>query len=152
MQFSPYDQSDYALQTRTGPVCLGSPLGEGMWNLVWAAHPELDNLLTVRYEDFDTFREMSKVFPFLRLVLTARLYGDSEPLRDAFNFGTPNDAMKAIASNYSLVVARFKHDAMSWTNTVEARLDMAQSLVDLREAAEVCRAVVAVDFRTRRRL
>jgi hypothetical protein len=152
MRYSPYDMSDYGLQHAGGFV---SPLNmpaysEGAWNLYWASIPELDRFLDVPYEDFDKFREECKNFPFARKVKVDQLLYAVPLLLNTLETEDP------ITMMYILRGFRNEVDEIvripGWLEGVEARLTLAQTLVDTKEAAAVCSSVVAVDFKARRRM
>lgn len=153
MRFSPYAMADYGLQHRGGssvPLPL-NPYSEGQWNLLWTAVPEYDDFLNLKYEDFDAYWEMLKSFPFQQAA-QARLLLTAPALASAFASGTPEQVLTALQQYRSQALAVFYPWGDRQFDKMVARLKMAQSLVDMSEAAALCSNVLRVDFRAGRRL
>ena len=154
MRYSLYDMKDYGLQHRGGSVCPihMSTYDEATWNLHWAAIPQLDGFLDLKFEDFEGFKALGKAFPFVKVVQTNNVLAALPWMRILLAESNPNvtaEALRAHAGDLRTVLG----PAMpGWLTTVEARLNLAQSLVDVKDAAAVCQSVVAVDFRAGRRL
>lgn len=154
MRFSPYPMEDYGLQHGGGVV---SPFGEAPgrepeWNLYWASIPELEKYLEIGYEDFDSFKLLSRTFPHLRQVKLQGLLKADQGMANHLEFDTPAQTAKYIQVNERLHHRYLGDGYAGWRETVESRLAMAQSLVDVKEASALCQSVVAVDFRARRRM
>lgn len=154
MRFSPYDQSEYALQTDTG--CL-SPLptipgGYAVpeWNLLWAGIPELDDLLNLRRNDFHGFNQLVATFPYKRVLNLRNLYHNHAEIHAAMGNGAPTEAWAALKE---LVAHRQAKNLPVFMDMieVEARLAKAQALIDVKEAADICHNILTVDFKARRR-
>lgn len=153
MRFSPYDMADYGLHHSAGillPFEI-APEKEAEWNLFWATVPELDAFLDLQFDDFDGYHALIETFPFsrrqqaksiTRLTVAEELIDGCTPAEAALVLrGLAPEIHEILGAGYG-----------EWLNTIEARLAMAQSLVDMREAAALCQSVVAVDFRARKRL
>lgn len=153
MRYSPYAMQDYGLQHRGGAVC---PLpmkqyDEAMWNLIWASTPELDKYLDIAYEDFSTFKKLNLGFPFENKIRADRLL-TLPGMRDVFAVHTPQAAFRYTQERATGIRLLHGATADTWMSTVAARLGMAQTLVDLKEAEALCQSIMVVDFRARRRL
>ena len=154
MRYSPYEMSDYGLQHQGGSVTpiTAEVYNEAEWNLHWASIPELDGYLNLPYEDFDAFRSMTQEFPFLRKGQVEALLNACPPLRTALETGTPAQASELLQANHGTVKTIFGETTRSWLATVMARLEMAQSMFNMGDAADLCKSIVVVDFKAQKRL
>lgn len=103
------------------------------------------------YEDFDAFKDLNLVFPFERKGQADRVITQFPEVGLAFMVGTPHEAFAALSGRVSEICSIIV-GAGVWMATVTSRLDMAQALVDVTEAAALCRSIIAVDFKARRRM
>lgn len=152
MRFSPYDMTEYSLQTKTVRLSpmqdKNGSIAEGEWNLVWASIPEFDDFLNLRRNDFKEFNRLVRAFPYPRLLGARGIYRRYTELHGVLQKGSPQDASGVIvrASLYSPDIA-----AAIDLHTMQARLAMAQSLIDVKEASVICQNILTVDFKARRR-
>lgn len=148
MRYSPYCLSDYGLQHAGGSVVPISMLtyDEAAWNLYWAALPELDLYLDLQYEDFTGFRALTATFPFARKGSLSAMLDASPGLYTALRVGPPAEAAAYLRT---MSAGLIQPDLLTPTL---ARLEMAQQLIEMKEAQALCKSVVAVDFRAGRRL
>jgi hypothetical protein len=144
---------DYALQHQGGVVMpiVNKPYDEGLWNLYWASIPELDKFLDLPRDDFDGFRALAQGFPYIMAGRARRLMSLAPDIAGAFANEEPRIAALTLKACVAGVATVYGSEYSSWLDVVQSRLHMAQSLIDVRDAVEVCRNVVAVDFRARRR-
>lgn len=154
MRYSPYDMMDYGLQHRGGSVSPVSMLryDEATWNLYWASMPQLDAFLDLAYEDFEGFKALGQAFPFAAKVQADSVLLALHGLKPVLRNEEPKIAWTALQAYGPDLRTILGPAAVGWLTTVGTRLTMAQSLVDVKEAAALCRAVVAVDFKAGRRL
>lgn len=154
MRYSPYAMEDYALQHREGSLSLFrmTAYDEAAWNLYWAAIPKLDALLDMPFEDFDRFRVFSTEFPFIIKIKCDEVLARVPELRHELGSAEPKDALGTLHTHMSAVYETLGPLSLTWLEIVAGRLALAQSLVDVKEAAAICKAVVAVDFKAGRRL
>lgn len=153
MRYSPYEMEDYGLRHGAGTVAPAeiAPTDEALWNLCWASIPEYDAYLDLRYEDFEGFRALARAFPYSRKQRASALIASCPRLGLVLATGTPREAAQALPQHATAISTIFGVSAAEWVTTVAGRLELAQTLVDVRDAAEVCRNVVRVDFRRGKR-
>lgn len=155
MRFSPYAMEDYGLRHGAGFVLpVGMPThDDAAWNMSWASVPEYDKFLDLGYEDFGGFRGLISSFPFAMRGQAMMLMQGYPELAAAFAHGTPEEASAATRSLPPAALSYyFGALSKAWITTTTGRLQMAQTMVDVSEAAEICKNVIAVDFRNRGRL
>lgn len=155
MRFSPYAMTDYGLQHGSGVVLPfqlntsdSSAEAEARWNVYWASIPEIDAFLDIRWEDFDGFRALTKSFPYSRTTQADNL------LRVCPGLGgdiTPAEASAMLSQHPQIIRTVVRDDPQKWLETTIGRLQLAQSLVDVSDAAALCKSIVQVDFRAGRR-
>lgn len=153
MRFSLYDMADYGLQHSEGtlhPFKVRSS-DEAAWNLLWSSIPEVDAFLDLKPDDFPTYQALLQDYPFRRQYLVMRA-GAATGALSMMDGATPAAAariLSGVSPEFRRILAG---DFDEWAQAVHVRLGMAQSLIDTKEAAALCQAVVAVDFRAGKRL
>lgn len=164
MRFSPYAMTDYGLQHPTGTVLPFNldPCGHtqaaalAAWNLYWAVTPEIDRFLDLPFGDYGGFRELCATHPFRNSGLVATALMNSPDLVGVLSTDTPEGFSVYFANHtgdlYAALGSGYWQDMALRLPNLSERLEMAQALVEARDAAALCQSVVAVDFRARKRL
>lgn len=163
MRYSPYPASEYALKSEGQcfnpmfpEVNKGAPTDydEAKWNLYWALIPELDQLLELQHGDFDGYARICKSIKFERKITANGMLAADRHLEAMLLHREPAELYGYLQAHKDtmLKVALSPDDVDGWLEIMRVRLFSAQALIDVRDAAEVCRSVVAVDFRARKRL
>lgn len=165
MRFSPYAMTDYGLQHPAGTVLpfnfdLYGPTPASAvpaaWNLYWALTPEIDRFLDLPFGDYGGFRVLCDAHPFRNAGLVGTALKRSPDLAEILSTDTPSGFARYFVTRtdsiYEALGSGYQQDIMLRLPILSERLEMAQALVEAREAAELCQSIVAVDFRARKRL